>query len=164
MGDMEVFDSWSPLFSSIVASSIWGLKPSVKVVWITMIALKNKSGFVAGSVPGLARLAAVSVEECREALATFEAPDPDSKCRKDEGRRIKTMDGGWMILGHERFQKRMHEISTRVGNAKRQAKFRDKNKPRRDMKPMGSERQFVAAVENGESGDRVERMTDPTDS
>lgn len=157
-------DSWSPLFSSIVVSSIWGLDPHVKVVWITLLALKDKNGFVPGTVPGLARMAVVSAAQCREALAIFEAPDDDSRDKGNEGRRIKTVDGGWMILGHERFQNRMREVSTRIGNAKRQAKFRAKGGRKRDLKPMGSERQMVTAIENGETGHWVDSMTDPIDS
>lgn len=158
-------DTWSPLFSSIVASSVWGQARHVKIVWVTMLALKDKNGFVEASIPGLARLAVVELEECRDALSVLESPDLDSKNKASEGRRIQTVEGGWMILGHERFQKKMHQISTRIGNAKRQARFRYMSKrKKRDMKPMGSERQFVDAVQNGESGPRVDRMTDPTDA
>lgn len=161
---METFDSWSPLFSSIVASSIWGLQPHIKVVWITMIALKDKNGFVAGSVPGLARLAAVSVEECREAIAIFEAPDEDSKCKKDEGRRIKSVEGGWMILGHQRFQKKMKEISTRVGNATRQARWRERKRPRlrasKNTGPLPGETGYVKAMNNGASQEELDRLAE----
>lgn len=120
------FESWSPIFSSIVVSSVWGLSAAVRVVWITMLALKDRSGFVPGTVPGLARMAVVSVEECEEALRIFEAPDEYSRNAEYEGRRIKTVDGGWMILGHQRFQEKMKEVSARTGNAIRQARWRER--------------------------------------
>jgi hypothetical protein len=89
-----------------------------------MLALKDKRGFVAASVPGLARMAVVGLDECRMALKELESPDPDSKSSDNEGRRIKSVEGGWMILGHERFQRLMKEVSTKVGSAKRQKEFR----------------------------------------
>lgn len=98
----------------------------MKVVWITLLALKDKKGFVSGSVPGLARLAVVSVEECERALKIFEAPDPYSKTPENEGRRIKTVDGGWYVLGHQKFQEHMHKVSEKVNGAKRQRQFRER--------------------------------------
>jgi hypothetical protein len=146
-------DTWTPLFSSIVASSIWGQEPHIKVVWITMLAIKRKDGFVAASVPGLARLAAVTPEQCREALRLFEAPDDDSQNGENKGIRIQAMDGGWMILGHERFQKRMKEVSTQVGNAKRQKAFRERKKGL----PLPGETSAVKAMADGDEAgaDRI---------
>jgi hypothetical protein len=130
-----------------------------------MLALKDKNGFVPGSVPGLARLAAVTVEECREALATFEAPDPDSKCKDTEGRRIKVVEGGWLMLGHKRFQNKMKDISTRVGNATRQARWREKKKkPKlrasKNTGPLPGENAYVEAMDNGASQEELDRLSE----
>jgi hypothetical protein len=121
-------DTWTPLFSSIIASSIWGESPVVKIVWVTMLAIKDRNGFVSASVPGLARLAVVPVDECRAALKVLESPDKDSKCPDHEGRRIKTVENGWLILGHERFIQRMRAVSSQIGNAKRQARHRQQKR------------------------------------
>lgn len=110
-----------------------------------MLAIKDRNGFVAGSVPGLARMAVVTVEQCREALKIFEAPDSDSKDPTNGGRKIQTVEGGWLILGHERFQKLMKDVSTKIGNAKRQAKLREKKKSGASV-PVGYKR----AVEEGD--------------
>lgn len=142
---MNSLDTWTPLFSSIVASSIWGQEPHIKVVWITMLALKGRTGFVGGSVPGLARLAAVTTEQCREALDIFLSPDADSKNSEHEGRKIQEVEGGWVILGHERYQKLMQEVSAKIGNAKRQRAARD----RKRGKPLPGEEAAVKAFENG---------------
>jgi hypothetical protein len=149
-------DTWTPLFSSIVTSTVWGEAPHVKIVWITILALKDKAGFVAGSVPGLARVAVVTTEQCREALAVLEGADEDSKNREHEGRRIKSVEGGWVVLGHERFQKLMREVSTKVGNAKRQAQYRARHKGVGTVR----ERAYVKAVNEGNEA-RAERIADP---
>ncbi len=142
---MPGLDTWSPLFSSIVQSSIWGKPPHIKIVWITMLALKDKTGFVESSVSGLARASVVTMEQCQEALDDFLSPDGDSKCKDNEGMKIKVGNGGWYILGHERFQTKMKDVSTKINNAKRQAKFRAKKKG----DPLPGESSYVLLSKNG---------------
>lgn len=118
----------------------------MKIVWITMIALKDKNGFVECSVTGLARAAVVTVEQCREALEIFLLPDEDSKCKDNDGMKIEAVDGGWKVLGHERFQQKMKEVSTKIGNAKRQAKYRAKKKG----KALPGEQSALKALASGD--------------
>ncbi len=154
-------DTWSPLFSSIVMSSVWDLDPASKVVWVTMLAVKDRVGFVSGTVPGLARLAKVTPDECRKALALFEAPDPDSRSKENAGIKIEAVEGGWFILGHERFQKQMREVSTKIGNAKRQRKRREKILANHQghSRPQVGEPEFVKAYAVGDES-RMEAIVE----
>lgn len=120
-------ETWTPLFSGIVRASIWEEPYHVRLVWITILAIKDRDGFVVSSVPGLARSANVSREECEDALKRFEGPDVDSKGHGNEGRRIKRVDGGWVVLGHERNQEKMRDACARIKNAARQKRFRDRH-------------------------------------
>jgi len=155
MKEEDKLDTWTPLFSSIVVSTIWGEAPHVKIVWITLLALKNRSGFVAGSVPGLARLAVVSTEQCRDALRVLEAPDKDSKNHENDGRRIESVEGGWVVLGHERFQKLMKDVSTKISNAKRQAKFRARKQA---STVVLGEKEYGEAARNGASAAELDAI------
>lgn len=65
-----------------------------------MLAMANKNGFVFGSPPGLANRARVPVDAVREALRKFQEPDPDSRTKDFEGRRIEVIDGGWRLLNY----------------------------------------------------------------
>jgi hypothetical protein len=121
------YDTWTPLFSGIVSASIWEEPYHVRIVWITILAIKNRHGFVGVSVPGLARMANVTREECEEALNKFENKDPDSKCQENDGQRLKKVDGGWVVLGHERNQEKMRAVCVAIKNAARQKKFRDRH-------------------------------------
>lgn len=85
---------YSKLFASIVTSTIWREDIATKVVWITMLALKDQHGIVEGSIPGLAHMAGVTVEQAEIAVAKFLAPDPYSRSSEYEGRRIEVVDGG----------------------------------------------------------------------
>lgn len=95
---------FSLLFSSILDSSIWDHDAATRVVWITILAMKNGEGFVRSTFKGLVRNANVTEGECEEALRIFMGPDPDSASKNDEGRRLKEMDGGWYVINHERYQ------------------------------------------------------------
>jgi uncharacterized phage protein (TIGR02220 family) len=58
-------------------------------------------------VPGLAVIARVSTEECRAALATLSSPDPDSRTKEHEGRRIREVDGGWLLLNYAKYRAKL---------------------------------------------------------
>ena len=90
--------TFTKLFSSITASTIWLEDDQTRIVWITLLAMANKNGCVFASVPGLAKMAGVPVESTRKALAKFQAPDPDSRSKEHEGRRLEEIDGGWRLL------------------------------------------------------------------
>ena len=55
-------------------------------------------------MPGLAAAARVTLAECQEALASFLAPDPYSRSKEHDGRRIEEVDRGWRLLNYERFR------------------------------------------------------------
>jgi hypothetical protein len=92
--------TFTKLFSSITESTIWCESDQIRIVWITMLAMANKNGYVFGSAPGLANRARVPLESVREALVKFQEPDPDSRTKEFEGRRIKEVDGGWQLLNY----------------------------------------------------------------
>ena len=97
---------YTKLFSDILASTIWDEPNSVRIVWITMLAMADRDGMVGASVPGLAHLARVTTEECTNALAVLSSPDPASRTQDHEGRRIASVDGGWCILNYEKHRER----------------------------------------------------------
>ncbi len=105
--------SYTKLFSSIVTSTIWREDDKTRILWITMLALKNRHGQVNGSVPGLAALANIATEDCRAALIRLASPDLDSRTKEFEGRRITVIDGGWQILNHAKYRNAMSEDERR---------------------------------------------------
>ncbi len=103
-------DSYTKLFSSITESTIWSEPAGTRLVWITMLAKCNRKGEFYSSVPGLARLANVTMDECKTALETLMAPDEWSRTPDHDGRRIEPIDGGWRLLNHAKFDKMRSEI------------------------------------------------------
>ena len=116
--------AYTKLFSSIVTSTIWSEDDKTRIVWITMLAIADKNGEVHGSVPGLARVAGVPVDACRDAIAKFLSPDLDSRTKDDEGRRIEEIDGGWSLLNHQKYREMASKDEMRESEAKRKARYR----------------------------------------
>lgn len=120
---------YTKLFNSILASTIWRASDTTRIVWITLLAMSDKDGICEGSIPGLADLAHVSVEDCETALAELAAPDTYSRTSEHEGRRIETIDGvGWQLLNHAKYRMKMSEDERREYNRKKQAEHRAKQK------------------------------------
>lgn len=71
---------------------------------MTMLAMSDASGNVWGSIPGLARIANITIEQCEEALTCFLSPDPYSRTKENDGRRVAEVDGGWLLLNHGKYR------------------------------------------------------------
>ena len=115
---------YTKLFASIVHSTIWREDPRTKVLWVTMLALADQHGEVMASVPGLADVARISVEDCEAALDKFMSPDAYSRTPDNDGRRIESIPGGWSILNHRRYRDMQSEVNKRELAAERQRRRR----------------------------------------
>jgi hypothetical protein len=96
--------TYTKLLSSITESTVWCEPDSTRLVWITMLAMADRSGRVWASIPGLASRARVPIDACREAIRCFLSPDPDSRTKDHEGRRIEEIDGGWRLINHAKYR------------------------------------------------------------
>jgi len=120
---------YTKLFSSLTESTVWvGTPAETKVVWITLLAKADRYGRVWGSIPGLARLADVSIPDCQAALESFMQPDPYSRTKDHEGRRIEEIEGGWKLLNYEEKRELEDEEHKRAKNRERQRRWREKQK------------------------------------
>lgn len=120
--------AYTKLFNSIITSTIWSEDDQTRIVWITFLAIADKHGEVQGSVPGIARLAGVSVDSARVAIDKFLAPDPDSRTKDDEGRRIEVIEGGWLLLNYAKYREMASDADRAEKSAIRQKRFREKRK------------------------------------
>ena len=116
---------YTKAFRSLLTSSVWGEPDTTRIVWITLMLEADQDGIVEASVPGLARLAVVSREACETALATFLAPDPDSRTKEHEGRRIAAVDGGWVLLNHPKYRSKSSPDERRAKDAERKRQQRE---------------------------------------
>lgn len=117
---------YSKLFNEIVLSTIWHEPDHVRIVWITMLAIKDRWHKINSSVPGLASIARVSIEQCEEALKILSSPDIYSRSKENEGRRIAECDGGWVVLNGEKYRNKMSLDERREYNRIKQREYRSK--------------------------------------
>jgi hypothetical protein len=101
---------FTKLVPEIIQSSIWNESSDVRVVWITLLAAKDETGYVRGDAKTIARMANVPLEAAVEALRKFQEPDESSHTPDNEGRRIGAAPGGWVILNHELYRLRDHRV------------------------------------------------------
>ena len=119
---------YTKLADSILTSTIWMEDDQTRIVWLTLMAMKDKNGEVQASVPGLANVARVSVDACRLAIDKFLSPDLDSRTKDDEGRRLEVIDGGWFLINHEKYRDLASDDDRKRKSAIRQQRARDKAK------------------------------------
>jgi hypothetical protein len=120
-----------------------------------MLAAVKPDGCVYGSIPGLARLANVTLEETQAALKCFLEPDPFSRTQDNEGRRIEVIDGGWKLLNHAKYDDLRNDVE--------RAEY--KRKWDREHRPSGYQRQSDKSPTKSDRSDDSPKISDgPTPS
>jgi hypothetical protein len=119
---------YAKLFSSITESSLWSEPKEVRLLFVTMIAKADQTGFVEASVPGLARVANLTVEETEFALEVLRSPDKYSKNPDNEGRRIINVPQGFMILNYEDYRARRNSEERQEYMRNYMKEYRNKSK------------------------------------
>lgn len=104
---------FTKLWNDIILSSIWREDDKTRIVWITLLAISDSEGFASCSIPGLAAAANVRVEDCRKAIEKLASPDPYSRCKDFDGRRIDSVDGGFLILNYIDYRNRQGRDDTK---------------------------------------------------
>lgn len=130
---------FTKVYRSMLTSSVWTTPHPrlhmVRCVWMTLMLLADRRGYVHSSVPGLAAAAIVTIEEAEEALELFRSPDKYSRTKEHEGRRLVDVKGGWLLLNYETHRKAALEELSR--ESKREWYHREKAK--RTSSPATSE-------------------------
>jgi len=121
-------ETYTKLFRSMLLSSIWSEDNVTRIVWITLLAESDQDGRVYASIPGLASLAKVSIDELNDALLILSSPDPYSKTPDDEGRRIREIDGGWELINHGKYREKMSKEDQNRKAAERMRRYRERKK------------------------------------
>ena len=119
---------FTKLFNSILDSTIWQEPNETRILWITMLAMCDARGEIQTSIPGLARRAGITLEECERGLATLSSPDAYSRTKEHDGRRIREVSGGFELLNHGRYRQLLSHEERKEYNRKKQAESRAKQK------------------------------------
>lgn len=77
---------------------------SVRSLFFTLIARKNRQGIVFGSDQSLAYAFNMHQSDFDAALAVLLAPDPNSTTKTNEGRRVERVDGGLLVINAAKYR------------------------------------------------------------
>jgi len=157
-------NTWSPLWSGIVDSSLWEESGDVVKVFMTMLATKNSDHVCELDAYKIAKKCNFRKEDGEvdelKVLGIFTilaSPDKHRSIEQEfDGRRIKAVDGGWLILNGEKYRQM-------VSDERRKARLRRaQNAYRERAKTFGSARER-AAVEAFGAGDESgsEKLAEP---
>ena len=125
----EYMDTFSPIFSKIVDSSLWDEPDYVVKVFLTMLAKKDMDHVVRGNAYNIAVWSRKTEREVLDALKRLSSPDKKRlEPQPHEGRRIKKVDGGWLVLNGAEYRKLAQEVSERFRKARWAANNKGKQK------------------------------------
>lgn len=166
------FMGYAPLFEEIVDSSLWEEPDVVIKVFLTMLAKKNWKHEVMGDAYRISKWARKEELETVAALKVLERPDTKRKIKQEfDGRRIQKIDGGWLILNGEKYQKEMAKVNRRVYQrkwkqekalAKNPTPVTEKEFPINDRVPPGASADAIALAKDVKGDERL-RDQDPAD-
>lgn len=154
------------LDAEILSSSVWSEAASVRLVWITLLILCDTEGYVGASVPGIASAAGVGLQDAEDALQRLQQPDPYSRTKTNEGRRLAVTERGWQVLNFIEHLDRLSSERTKARDRMRrhrERKAKPKRKRNRGVTNMdgyvtihaGNRDQGVGNKEKGIDGERA---------
>ena len=148
-------NTWAPLWSPIVDSSLWEESGDVVKVFMTMIATKYSDHVCELDAYKIAKkcnfkLADGSVDEIKvlDIIKLLASPDTRRKVKQEHnGRRIKAVDGGWLVINGEKYRRMVQDEMRKARLRRAQATFRKKHKT---SASSAREREAVKAANNGD--------------
>lgn len=150
---LNLVDSYSPLFSKIVDSSLWSESDLVVKVFITLLAKKDSDHVVRGSAFQIGKWAGKDEAQALEALKVLSSPDTKRiEPQPHDGRRIKKVEEGWLILNGQVYEDLLRKMNRRIYKARKEREYREK-KVLVPSRPLPGEPENVRRWANGEQPD-----------
>lgn len=146
-----MMNTWCPLYSQLPDSSLWEEPLEVRVLFMTMLSIKDADHTVNMPFRRLVKKANMPVELVRSALDVLLAPDTKSdEPQEFEGRRLAVIEGGWLVLNGEKYQKEMSKVMRRLRKTQWQREARARAKEQVSAEYMERERRAVKAAGEGD--------------
>jgi hypothetical protein len=119
--------TWAPLWSGIVESSVWEEPDDVRIVFITMLAIKDSDHVVRMSAFSLGRKANKTEKEVLAALKVLMSPDKRRIEKQPfDGRRVEKVPDGWLVLNGESYRRKVSEEMRKARLRRAQSVYREK--------------------------------------
>lgn len=130
-------NTWAPLWSCIVDSSLWEEDGNVVKVFMTMMATKDSDHICRLDAYRIARKCHIDELVVLDILKLLASPDTRRKTKQEyDGRRIKAVEEGWLILNGEKYRKMLSEQARKARNRRAQAAWRERQKNHKGASSM----------------------------
>ena len=150
--------SFTKLDSRIVDSTVWMQPHDALRVWIAMLAKADATGYVRASVPAMAHLCLIQLARLEEILSAFPSPAPYPRTPTDEGRRLRAVEGGWVIVNYPAYRNSRDTEKEQSRKREWDPQHRPSGHERsRHPAGTGSPTQSVASPKRGRRSDAVRR-------
>lgn len=116
---------FTKLDEGILQSSIIGEDSDVFKIWIALLAACKEDGVARVSPVFLSSVCKLDIKATIEALEKLKSPDPYSRSKEEEGRRIKEVDGGYFLVTYQKYRERTYS-GTKEAIRKREQRTREK--------------------------------------
>lgn len=120
--DSGVIAPWIKL----VAGGVWRQSGLVgKVVWITLLGMRDRDGYVKGNVAEIAGVAGAGVYDTKEALEWLgQLPEAEF------GVSVRAVEGGWLVRGEQKLNEELAAAYRREYLRKKMAAYRKRRRER----------------------------------
>lgn len=129
---------YTKIFSSLVTSTIWQEPNDARVLWITILALREHDDVCRATIPALAKMCDISIEDTEKYLKKFQEPDRYSRSQDCEGRRLEKVDGGYLIINAHKYKELLRTQERRDYFAERKRLERNKKRNKKLDSPQRS--------------------------
>jgi len=121
--------SYVPIVASITESSLWREPPYVRVVFLTLLSLKDSDHIVRKEDHHLCFQSHVSDDEFLDAMRILSSPDTSSKIpQPHDGKRIERVKEGWFVINGDKYQTIMKECNRRSAASRRKREQRERDR------------------------------------
>lgn len=120
-------NTWAPIWSAIVDSSLWEESGNVVKVFMTLLATKDSDHVSRLDAYRIHKKCNIDEVEVLEILKLLSSPDTRRKTKQEfDGRRIKAVEDGWLILNGQKYREMVSEERRKARNRRSQEAYRNR--------------------------------------
>jgi len=128
-------NTWVPLWTSTVQSTLWEEPLHVRLMFLTMLLIRDPDHVVRMPFRRLVKAANLapditeSARLAQDALKVLSSPDKKSLDHQEfEGKRIRQVADGWLVLNGEKYEEQRMQLAARIRKSKKQKERRELEK------------------------------------
>ncbi len=158
---------YGKIFDSIFGSSIMESNVETRYIWMCMIIVADKEGFIDETIPALSRRFNVPIENMERAIKCFMEPDASSRTPDKDGRRIEPIreSFGWKIINYDYYRQLRDDDQRREYMREYMRNYRQSQDNAEPLTPVNNGKQQLAHTDTDtdtDTGDNTKVLSSPS--